>query len=31
LARGLMLGCHPHPAPGALDTLERAIDALGRL
>jgi CDP-6-deoxy-D-xylo-4-hexulose-3-dehydrase len=31
LAHGMMLGCHPHPAPGSLDTLERAIDALGRL
>jgi CDP-6-deoxy-D-xylo-4-hexulose-3-dehydrase len=31
LARGVMLGCHPHPTPGSLETLECAIDTLARL
>lgn len=30
-ARGIMIGCHPVPAPGSLETLERAIEALARL
>lgn len=31
LARGLMIGCHPKPSAGALDTLQRAIAALAAL
>jgi CDP-6-deoxy-D-xylo-4-hexulose-3-dehydrase len=29
--RGLMLGCHPVPTPGSIETLENAIAALARL
>jgi CDP-6-deoxy-D-xylo-4-hexulose-3-dehydrase len=29
--RGLMIGCHPVPVPGSLETLENAIAALARL
>jgi CDP-6-deoxy-D-xylo-4-hexulose-3-dehydrase len=31
LERGLMIGCHPVPVPGSLETLERAIVSLARL
>jgi CDP-6-deoxy-D-xylo-4-hexulose-3-dehydrase len=31
LARGIMIGCHPTPVSGSLETLERAIEALARL
>jgi CDP-6-deoxy-D-xylo-4-hexulose-3-dehydrase len=31
LKRGFMIGCHPVLAPGALDTLEKAIEALAGL
>jgi CDP-6-deoxy-D-xylo-4-hexulose-3-dehydrase len=31
LARGFMIGCHPVAAPGAIETLHRAIEGLGKL
>lgn len=31
LARGFMIGCHPRPEPGALETLFAAIDSLRSL
>ncbi len=31
LERGFMIGCHPVLAPGALETLERAVKSLAEL
>ena len=31
LDRGIMLGCHPYPVAGSLETLEAAFSSLGRL
>jgi len=31
LTRGFMIGCHPVLAPGALETLEEALEALAGL